>query len=272
MSDIKEFFGELGVLTDDGVRVQCHICGKWFHHLGTHVFKKHNISADEYRLKFGLNRTTPLSSPVFAETQRRSQTPRLSKYWDIGKTIISNRTAAERSQKMPSRLQGNLSRAAMNRRPEKIASLRNAAKRGTLALLSNDSKQKSIAAHQTVEYKERAREKVSSGESPLFRKDVREKALMNAQSVEARKKRIETMNSAEVKAKRTGANSHNKRLEMRQMQSRIAKCRKRNQGRFAPGPIATPDAKEHTDDHSRKYQEVGRNNPVWRLPRSQESL
>jgi hypothetical protein len=54
-------FGELGLLAYElgEDKVQCHICGKWFHFLAGHI-KKHGISVFEYKEEFGLNRNHPL--------------------------------------------------------------------------------------------------------------------------------------------------------------------------------------------------------------------
>ncbi len=54
-------FGEFGILAYDPVedKVQCHICGKWFHFLAGHI-KKHGMSVFEYKEDFGLNRNHAL--------------------------------------------------------------------------------------------------------------------------------------------------------------------------------------------------------------------
>ena len=51
-------YGQAGILAYDDVedKVQCHICGKWFRGLNNHVWKTHDLSADDYREEFGLNR------------------------------------------------------------------------------------------------------------------------------------------------------------------------------------------------------------------------
>lgn len=64
-------FGERGALSLVGQKVQCHICGKPYHHLGAHVVRTHELSADEYTDEFGLKRTTGLISPALAEKRRR---------------------------------------------------------------------------------------------------------------------------------------------------------------------------------------------------------
>jgi len=73
---MESFFGELGVLAEskDGARIQCHICGKMFKALGTHLRKSHGMTAHEYRGQFGLNRGTSLSSAVSRELTRSSCT------------------------------------------------------------------------------------------------------------------------------------------------------------------------------------------------------
>lgn len=53
-------FGDLGVIVSDGVRVQCHVCGRWYKGVGSHAVKAHDMSADDYRAKFGLRYTTSL--------------------------------------------------------------------------------------------------------------------------------------------------------------------------------------------------------------------
>jgi hypothetical protein len=49
-------YGERGRLTYIGSRIQCHVCGKAFHSLASHVWRAHDISAKEYRRIFGLHR------------------------------------------------------------------------------------------------------------------------------------------------------------------------------------------------------------------------
>ena len=63
-------YGELGVLRDDGVRVQCHACGEWFLHLGSHTFHAHGLTADAYRERFGLMQKTKLGGPAWLAMRR----------------------------------------------------------------------------------------------------------------------------------------------------------------------------------------------------------
>lgn len=54
--------GYMGALrtTSDGLKLECHICGGLFTHLGRHVWMGHKITAEEYRVKFGLAKSTAL--------------------------------------------------------------------------------------------------------------------------------------------------------------------------------------------------------------------
>lgn len=63
-------YGELGVLNDDGEKVECHACGKWFVGLGTHIWKVHDITEEEYKATFGLALSRGLLSPAAHERRR----------------------------------------------------------------------------------------------------------------------------------------------------------------------------------------------------------
>jgi hypothetical protein len=58
------YYGYQGTLaqTEDGSKVQCHICGELCYNLGVHVFNAHGIKAAQYREMFELNKRTPLCS------------------------------------------------------------------------------------------------------------------------------------------------------------------------------------------------------------------
>lgn len=49
------------VRSEDGTAVCCHMCGRWFRHLGAHV-RVHELSAADYRDKLGLLKTAPLAA------------------------------------------------------------------------------------------------------------------------------------------------------------------------------------------------------------------
>lgn len=69
--------GAVGVLADDGERVQCHICGRWFSHLGSHVRQGHGVEPSDYRREFGLCQATGLVGPALAEKMRERCGPLL---------------------------------------------------------------------------------------------------------------------------------------------------------------------------------------------------
>ncbi len=57
-----KIYGDVGIVAYDPIedKLQCHLCGKWFRGLSTHVVVAHGWTADEYREEFGLNRTQTL--------------------------------------------------------------------------------------------------------------------------------------------------------------------------------------------------------------------
>jgi hypothetical protein len=75
-----KIFGEIGILADDGERVQCHICGKWFAALAQHVRQKHGWSREEYCDHFGLKRTTKLSGAVYLMWLKKNGAKHLEQY------------------------------------------------------------------------------------------------------------------------------------------------------------------------------------------------
>jgi predicted transcriptional regulator len=55
------------IADDDGAGVQCHLCGRFWAKLGTHVRYRHGMSPDEYREELGLNKSTGLISPALGD-------------------------------------------------------------------------------------------------------------------------------------------------------------------------------------------------------------
>lgn len=69
-SDIYEqSFGYEGVLLFDGStdKVQCHLCGKWYESLGTHLGREHNMLACDYKNMVGLSKNTALIGEKFRQ-------------------------------------------------------------------------------------------------------------------------------------------------------------------------------------------------------------
>lgn len=65
-------YGEVGVLLNDGERVECHCCGKWYGNLGNHVLRTHGLSPDTYRAIFGLRQKTGLIGPNTKQHRQRN--------------------------------------------------------------------------------------------------------------------------------------------------------------------------------------------------------
>ena len=55
--EVPRGFGYQGVVMydDDEDKVQCHICGRWFSHLGKHVSSTHKMLAEDYKIEYGLS-------------------------------------------------------------------------------------------------------------------------------------------------------------------------------------------------------------------------
>lgn len=58
------------VRSSDGVTLDCHICGEAYHSVGLHAFMTHDVTANEYRVLFGLSRSTSLFGPEYQDRQR----------------------------------------------------------------------------------------------------------------------------------------------------------------------------------------------------------
>lgn len=75
-------YGELGVLNDDGEKVECHCCGVYVSNLGNHI-RVHDLTPDEYRSVFGLNYGQGLLGPAlrhrYQEYPRERESMRDSK-------------------------------------------------------------------------------------------------------------------------------------------------------------------------------------------------
>lgn len=71
LAPVKDGFGYDGVLLREKStgKIQCHLCGKWFDFLATHVKQKHDCPAEEYRYKFSLPLGFPLCSKKYSEAR-----------------------------------------------------------------------------------------------------------------------------------------------------------------------------------------------------------
>jgi predicted transcriptional regulator len=115
-------YGHLGELAEspDGARVQCHLCGRYWVNLGSHVRATHGLSANDYREAYGLNRTQPLLSPRF-----RAQMAATSRALGLGKPNIADFAPVAPGMHMPAhRLQGRRQQSATapkRHRPRTVA-------------------------------------------------------------------------------------------------------------------------------------------------------
>ena len=102
--EVGTLYGKPGILNYDLVedKVECHICGKWFIYLAPHLRWKHNLTVDEYREDFGLNRTQPLCTPSLSEKHRRH----FVEQGLVGKHLVFN--LGEFPHSTERRLQGRL--------------------------------------------------------------------------------------------------------------------------------------------------------------------
>jgi len=64
LTPVEDGHGYWGVILRDTKqdKIQCHICGKWFKRLDSHIVPAHGLTAREYRVKFGLSMRLPLVS------------------------------------------------------------------------------------------------------------------------------------------------------------------------------------------------------------------
>lgn len=61
---VEDGYGYIGIVAEDYKtgELQCHICGKWYELLCTHIYAKHHIDSEEYKEQFGLLTSTALKS------------------------------------------------------------------------------------------------------------------------------------------------------------------------------------------------------------------
>jgi hypothetical protein len=79
------------VLHEDGERVECHACGRFFAALGRHALLAHNLLPEEYRAIFGLNAGQGLVGPSYRAVLQKGA-ERLRPYWpDVAANLIERR-------------------------------------------------------------------------------------------------------------------------------------------------------------------------------------
>lgn len=86
---VKKGFGYMGVVAEDSEdgTLQCHVCGNWYEQLPTHYTKKHGLTGEEYKQKFGLLSSTALKSKRI----RLIQSATITKLQKQGRMNVGNR-------------------------------------------------------------------------------------------------------------------------------------------------------------------------------------
>ena len=59
-------------VSDDGAKIQCHVCGRWLGALPSHIARQHGLTAAEYKEAYGLARSASLWSPECQAKQREA--------------------------------------------------------------------------------------------------------------------------------------------------------------------------------------------------------
>jgi len=109
-------FGQLGVVSHDTEgRMQCHLCGKFYIHIGSHL-KAHRITPDEYRATFELNRQQPLASHEYCQSRKpialKNQLEGKFPSGGVGRFLLREARQKE-SNRYVRRLQERLTRSAL---------------------------------------------------------------------------------------------------------------------------------------------------------------
>jgi hypothetical protein len=124
LGDWTPVFGELGVLLVDDDKAQCHACGRWFGNLALHAGRRHELTAQEYKALFGLNRTTGLIGPALRARLQLNATRVLSPYWDQAAEVLAARTAEQRTNMLGRKVRLETVRKPENQRIRQAASRR----------------------------------------------------------------------------------------------------------------------------------------------------
>lgn len=75
LTPVEEGYGYWGVPLYDTKKdkIQCHVCGKWFKFLLSHVRQAHKLSPKEYRVRFGLSMRLPLVARSLSASHRKRE-------------------------------------------------------------------------------------------------------------------------------------------------------------------------------------------------------
>lgn len=84
-------YAELAV-DSDTLNLCCHLCGKWFVSLGSHV-RVHGYTANSYRQSMGLCQTTALTSALLSTSISGRQTAEYHRTSDVRENLLQGRVA-----------------------------------------------------------------------------------------------------------------------------------------------------------------------------------
>lgn len=101
--------GEM-LVSDDGSEVYCHVCGKGYGSLVSHV-RTHGLTAATYKARYGLARGTSLLSPATAERFRAAALAR--NQGEMGRAVLAEIGPNPREPGIANRLQSRV-RSSVN--------------------------------------------------------------------------------------------------------------------------------------------------------------
>jgi len=87
---------------DDGARLQCHVCGRFYPGLALHARRAHGLGPEEYRERYGLARGQSLYAPAYAEKLRRAALARGQ--GAVGAAVLREVRLPHRPRGRPTRL------------------------------------------------------------------------------------------------------------------------------------------------------------------------
>lgn len=88
-------FATVGYTNDD--KVICHICGMAYSKLSEHIRRKHHLSMDEYRDRFGLQKNARLTSMAY-RNKMRNHTIKNKTYMKNFEAVISGEKRGKHSR------------------------------------------------------------------------------------------------------------------------------------------------------------------------------
>ena len=103
----KNGYGFIGIMLEDCKthQLQCHICGKWYENLSSHVTLHHKIPTNQYKIKFGLNQATALKSKRLRIISSNVMKKNRANYLQSNRTFERNNLCAGNRKNKPKTLE-----------------------------------------------------------------------------------------------------------------------------------------------------------------------